>query len=231
MKLDIISDLHLDFYQNKMPRLTPEADVLVVAGDLAEWRRPQWLDGLRMLTSQWRDVIYVAGNHEYYGSSVNDLAKYREKAKEFKNLHWLENESVELDGQRFCGATGWFPDRPDNFLYQRGMGDFTVIRGINPWATDSNATTRRWLDHQVMPSDVVITHHLPGDQCVSPKWRGNSLNRFFVAGFDGIKPKAWIFGHTHDPMDFTVDEVRYLCNPAGYPGERGIRPTIKTVDL
>jgi gamma-glutamylcyclotransferase (GGCT)/AIG2-like uncharacterized protein YtfP len=40
-----------------------------------------------------------------------------------------------------------------------------------------------------------------------------------------IQPKFWLFGHMHDKFDFIHKDVRFLCNPNGYPGE-----TTYTVD-
>lgn len=223
--IDVVSDLHLDF-RREIPRFEPRSNVLVVAGDLAECRHPNWLAGMKTLTRLWRDVIYVAGNHEYYGLSTRDIDRYR--AHGIKNLHWLENEAVVVDGQRYLGATGWFPDRPNNVLYQRGLSDFRAIRDFVPWVHEQNRVSREFLA-QATAEDVVVTHHLPNDRCVHKMWAGSQLNRFFVGDLDG-RPKLWIFGHTHNPTDFVHDGVRYVCNPWGYPGEL-VDSSILTVDV
>jgi predicted phosphodiesterase len=33
--------------------------------------------------------------------------------------------------------------------------------------------------------------------------------------------KYWVFGHTHDPIEYEIDNVKFLCNPLGYPNESG----------
>ena len=77
---DLVSDLHLDFYDSKAERLLekiePTSETLVVAGDMCEARNadPKWF---RILYRKYNDVLYVPGNHEYYGLSTTvDIEDY-----------------------------------------------------------------------------------------------------------------------------------------------------------
>lgn len=29
----------------------------------------------------------------------------------------------------------------------------------------------------------------------------------------------WVFGHTHDAIEYEIGDVKFLCNPLGYPSE------------
>jgi hypothetical protein len=80
------------------------ADVIVLAGDIHPgvegiiWGRK---------TFSGKPIVYVAGNHEYYGGHWDRmLVQLRATAAE-QNVHFLENESVTIDGIRFLGATLW----------------------------------------------------------------------------------------------------------------------------
>ncbi|MDQ0967527.1 putative MPP superfamily phosphohydrolase [Flavobacterium sp. W4I14] len=54
-----------------------------------------------------KPVIYVLGNHEYYkGTYPNTLNKIIE-ASRGSNVGVLENDTIELKGIRFHGATLW----------------------------------------------------------------------------------------------------------------------------
>ena len=63
MKLHVLSDLHLEFADFTPASNT--ADVIVLAGDIGlraegvTWARKSFPD---------QEIIYVAGNHEFYGS-------------------------------------------------------------------------------------------------------------------------------------------------------------------
>ena len=71
MRMQIVSDLHLEF-GNPVPDLAAGVDVVVLAGDLAEFRHP-WL--LAEAVQAWEGaehILYVPGNHEYYGSDIDE---------------------------------------------------------------------------------------------------------------------------------------------------------------
>lgn len=105
MKLLIYSDLHLewsDFHQD--PQAVDQADVVVLAGDI-------WTGGKGITWAQktfaGKPVVYVAGNHEFYGSKrPAQLAEMRDLAAG-SNVHFLDRDKVELCGAWFLGATLW----------------------------------------------------------------------------------------------------------------------------
>ena len=72
--------------------------------------------------------------------------------------------------------------------------------------------------------DVMITHYVPTiPYGIRTKYALERGTTFYM--FDGekdierITPKFWLFGHMHDKFDFVHKDVRFLCNPNGYPGE------------
>lgn len=72
--------------------------------------------------------------------------------------------------------------------------------------------------------DVMITHYVPTiPYGMKNKYAMERGTTFYM--FDGekdierISPKFWLFGHMHDKYDFIHKDVRFLCNPSGYPGE------------
>ncbi|MDD7984338.1 metallophosphoesterase family protein [Lentisphaera marina] len=67
MKIQISSDLHLKPCSFEIP--DTDADAIVLAGDIHKSTRA--IDWIRKQTE--RPVIYVAGNHEFYGNIFPDL--------------------------------------------------------------------------------------------------------------------------------------------------------------
>lgn len=106
MKIWILSDLHL---RAPFRPPIPNADVCVVAGDVCEGigHALHWLSstvGHRM------PVVFVPGNHEFYGSSVAEelLGARRDIAAGlYPGVHLLDDEAIDLDGVRFIGSTLW----------------------------------------------------------------------------------------------------------------------------
>ena len=68
MKLNILSDLHLGL--GAMGHPDNDADVVVLAGDIA---RPREAAAWALQFS--KPVLYVLGNHEFYGSSLDAAAR------------------------------------------------------------------------------------------------------------------------------------------------------------
>ena len=234
MKIRILSDLHLEFFDWTPPVV--EADVVVLAGDIhtgvhgVEWARRQFPN---------TPVIYVPGNHEFYGGRMQDvLAALRKDARRF-DVYLLDGDEVVLGGVRFLGATLW----TDFALYgtapakvgramadaRYGMNDFRVIRygdqGLfrPEHARDIHLGQVKWLaDRLAEPSDrptIVVTHYLPHRQSIHPKYHGDSLNPCFASDLAHLvraPVMAWIHGHTHESIDYVVNGTRVVCNPRGY---------------
>jgi predicted phosphodiesterase len=231
MKLHVMSDLHVDFYQDHGMQFAETldgslAEVLVIAGDLSEYNDYWYKKFLGVCCAKYKDVIMVPGNHEYYSSDVQTVVKGLAWINSsLPNLHILSYDNhVTIGAQRFVGGTLWFPDQPDNWRYENHIGDFHYIQGFKPWVYDEHTKFIADLNTNLSPDDVVITHHLPSHQCVNHKYKMSSINRFFVAEVSTLivqrKPKIWIHGHTHEQVDMIIGQTRVLANPRGYPREK-----------
>ena len=102
MKLHILSDVHVEFGPYDAPET--DADVVVLAGDIHvgrngfDWAREQFPN---------KPVLYVLGNHEYYGKALPKFADKLRELAEGTNVHILEQDSLTLDGVTFLGCTLW----------------------------------------------------------------------------------------------------------------------------
>lgn len=102
MKLPIVSDVHLSCGPLSLP--AKDADAVIAAGDIS---RPQeavaWLQGLH------KPVLYIAGNHEFYGDSMAGIRAELRRLCAGTNIRFLDNEEIVLDRVRFlaprCGRT------------------------------------------------------------------------------------------------------------------------------
>jgi predicted phosphodiesterase len=145
MKLQILSDLHLEFHGEKwrdfVESLDPRGvDVVVVAGDLCTL--PMLRHVIASLCSRYEAVVYVLGNHEYYHFSPGDVDGSLTSICEARpNFHWLHNEVVEIAGIRIAGTPLWFRDQPSNLSYEHAMNDFALIRGFKPWGMQRRKRT------------------------------------------------------------------------------------------
>lgn len=106
MKIHLLSDIHLESGPYELPP-DLECDVIVAAGDIGVGTQ-----GVEWLKTLNKPVVYVCGNHEYWSSHDKPVDMFQiqrdiRKAAEGSNVHYLENETVTIDGVQFIGATLW----------------------------------------------------------------------------------------------------------------------------
>lgn len=195
----------------------PEYDVCVIAGDLCSSN--QLIQSINLCCSVFKEIIYVAGNHEYYHSSILSVKKKINKIK-FPNFHFLDNSSVTIQGQRFIGGTMWFEREKKPWLREQ-LNDFKLISDIDA-AYEENRKFQ-FLSEHIESDDVVVTHHSPSNQSIPDEYKGSEINCFFVYDCTDVilekQPKLWLHGHTHSSFDYKIRDTRIAANPLGYPGE------------
>lgn len=234
VRLNILSDLHLS--RQGLPIPQTDADIIVLAGDIARPKEAlEWAGGFS------KPVLYVAGNHEFYGGSIDGTLNNLRKLAVGTDIHILDNNEIVLHGVRFLGSTLW----SDFNLYGPGttrqqaitealafIRDFVRIEtGSSPAHAFSPAdmealfnTNRIWLQDKLSQRfdgpTVVITHHAPSPKSIHPRFEGSLINNCFVSNSEYLlgsdRAALWIHGHTHDSFDYLVNGTRVVCNPRGY---------------
>ena len=236
MKLQILSDIHLEFGPFKIPKT--DADVIILAGDISPG-----IEAVAWVKSQTtKPVLYVAGNHEYYGRK-NSLPRLQDKIREAckgSNIHFLENDSIELNGVTFLGCTLWtdfnLHNNPKANMYdaQSMMTDYKMItvniggqwRKLKPEDTCLiHQTSKHWLAKEIFNRSspvVVITHHAPSKQSIEAQQRESVLSAAYASNLDEFiitnQPDLWVHGHMHNSSDYKHGKTRVMCNPRGYEG-------------
>ena len=170
MRLQVFSDLHLEFGPFEPPIKNP--DVVVLAGDIH-----QGTEGVKWARNICPDcpVIYVLGNHEFYNHSIPELIPTLKREAKGSNVHVLENNAFTIDDHVFLGCSLWtnfqlWPDaRAAMSFANREMSDFGLIKkreGNELFdAEDSakiHAASVRWLERQISRHDPAT------DNCSDP---------------------------------------------------------------
>jgi Icc-related predicted phosphoesterase len=228
MRLQLLSDLHFEFHADAgasfVASLDPSGvDVLVLAGDIAvgEGVGP----ALRLFCDRYSDatVVFVHGNHEYYGCDRATVQRLTARSVESNdNLIWLDTEVTAVGGRRLLGSTLWFRPPADLDRYRPYLEDYRAIRDLEAWVADANREAVAFLEAELREGDVVVTHHLPSHKSVAPRYSGHPLNPFFVCDIEDLvlerQPTLWLHGHTHNSVRAKIGRTRVLCNPFGYVG-------------
>ncbi|WP_227430128.1 metallophosphoesterase [Psychrobacter sp. I-STPA6b] len=248
MKVQILSDLHIDSYAHRGKAMGDiphtSAEVIIVAGDTANSDQGMpWLQ--EQAERLAKPIVTIAGNHEYFGE---DVLCFDERLKQWDNfsrehaqgVKVLQCSSIDIADVRILGCTLW-----TDYQYQADeqtiasamafMRDYQQIRAGSELFSPEismqiHAQHRQWLYHALQQAYderqkcVVVTHHSVSPLSVSKKYAHLSSNAAFVSDFsvwmyEPWAPKLWVHGHTHEAFDYQLGNTRVVVNPRAYPGE------------
>lgn len=221
--------MHLEFGAIEAPK--NDADIIVAAGDIG-----LGLQGVEWLQILGKPVIYVAGNHEFYGQEMQHNLNALRRGCLNSNVHFLENSALVLQGVRFLGCTLWANLHIDGeeklSILRHTLNDFRRIHYQEEWfgAEQFSAlfqSSSAWLATELAKpfagKTVVVTHHAPSHW----SWHKEPGAAKRLAYCNDLKPllhenpvDAWFHGHVHSVSDYRVAGARILCNPRGYVGNR-----------
>lgn len=226
MKIQVVSDLHLEFADIELKNWG--CDVLVLSGDimLAD-RLDRRVDSNSVLYQRFRGfmdrvsrdfkhIVYVAGNHEFYGSKWQKaLDILHDFCAQYPNVYFLERECKFIDGIGFIGSTLWTSMNKGDPLTLHAthsmMNDYRAItnddkgfRKLRPADTVERHRESLGYIKQVVaePGDkrfVVVGHHAPSFASISDECRDQSLMNGAYASdlFDFIFDRPQIALWTH----------------------------------
>lgn len=246
MNIYVTSDWHLNFSDDNViiPAVVKQVkefncQKLILAGDI------YFIDEVDIFLNELSDklsdvdIIYVPGNHEFYGYDFNAfiLDGLRQK---------LSPRVFVLDGGQYIhgklvihGITGWIDESwkqihyprvvvKGKFLY-KNYSDFSAIRNFESTLEKGKEDFKNLIrDINLFDesfTQVVVTHFMPCKEFVSLKFAGSPLNPCFANDWlDKIQTlpiKYWIYGHTHEIQTHNINGIKFICNPVGYPFEQG----------
>lgn len=259
MKLTIVSDLHLEF--GEVPHIQTDADVLILAGDIClsedlhqhdptspiltlesrAHKAEMYRDFLAKCSDNYKHVLYVAGNHEFYHGKFNrGLETLKLETQRFHNMHFLEDDGIRIDDVLFLGSTLWTNfnnlDPVTMQSCQYSMNDYHVITNdtakgfskLHPSNTlQRHNNSMQFLQQSVKDQTkvVVVTHHAPSFISCSDRYKDEPLMNGAYASdlsefiLDNPQIKLWCHGHMHNFNDYLIGDTRIYSNPCGYPHE------------
>ena len=238
MKIQVVSDLHLEF--GPITIENNGADVLILSGDICvadgfnvEQHKERYNSFFNFVCKEFKYVVYVLGNHEHYhGNFATSARVLREELSRHVNLHILDNSYVDIDDVRFVGGTLWtdFDKHNPTVMWdaQRMMNDYRGVQNgtlkfLPSAAIEQHEVMLNIIDEQSSQHEkiVVVGHHAPSMQSISGRYVGHSLNGAYASDLVSFilnKPsiKLWTHGHIHTCSDYMIGTTRIVCNPRGY---------------
>lgn len=238
MKLWIVSDLHSDHSQWS-PDYVPDHGVMIVAGDVADGKIDVILRLHAMARWSPAPVIFVPGNHDYFGGALDAWAGEHRRLLE-AGVHVLSSgQAIVVDGVRFIGATLWTDWQINDHEWAaqawaaRHMPEYARVRrgdGDLIWPIDtSNAHDRHKaaieaeLSRRHEGPTVVVTHHAPSALSLRPGEIRGVEAAAYASDLEQVMlefgPELWVHGHTHHAVDYHVGHTRVVSNPRGYQSD------------
>ncbi len=150
MRIAVTSDVHLEFGPLILKN-EHNIDVLVLSGDIcvasdlnyksdnlgivSNGKYERMREFFRSCSDNFKNVIYIMGNHEHYhgdfNTSTHMLRSFLMNDDDYSNIHFLDKESVEIDGVTFVGGTLWTDfnggDEMTMRYIERRMNDFRIV--------------------------------------------------------------------------------------------------------
>jgi len=239
-KFQYLSDIHLEthtFPHQTWSKIKPCAPYLIIAGDLGNVFDQWYKRFLSEVSSQFKYVFLISGNHEYYyvkGHFISDTDQWMsyvdqeiEKiTKGFKNVIFLQNKLFLIPDTHIAvyGTTLWSDilddERSDIRKYindYNKIPNFTTGKSSQLYRQNVKKLLSALDDHPDYKF-IVISHHLPSYDLIASKYLNCGLNSAFTSQIELAKREqilAWVAGHTHAPKQLG----KFYVNPIGYFGE------------
>jgi Icc-related predicted phosphoesterase len=266
MKIALCSDLHLEFQDIEIPN-TENADVLILSGDIMiaqdlhehpkkddntlqvnienlnrkYYRAESYRNFLSRVSNDYKHVIYIPGNHEFYhGSWVKSLKHLCDECSVYPNVYFLERNTKLIDDVLFIGGTLWTDlNKHDPLTMQyveTGINDYRLIRNDQhnySRLRSSNTLVRHtetltYFKHRLLENKdrkcVIVGHHAPTHKSIHERYlRDFHINGGYASDLsefilDNPQIALWTCGHMHDPHSYYVGDTLVACNPRGYAG-------------
>ena len=187
MKLQIISDLHLEFNDNIVIN-NAGADILCLAGDicLAQHlhRHPighlpnnaekghlaaRYRKFFDQVSNEFDQVLYIMGNHEHYSGRWNDTAAHlREALEPWDNITLMDDSWLNFGNVRIVGTSLWT---------NLNSGDPITMLSVKDMMNDYHAITIKngAAYHKLRPMDTFNAHTRAVEtiKLAAETWRGD----------------------------------------------------------
>jgi len=228
---EVISDTHLNMWKYSPEQInaiyTKKAPNLILAGDIGDPDEPSLYRALDIARQNYKRVIYIAGNHEFYQrtpgskkSPASVIAWFNKLDDQWSNFHFFYRRTEVYDGIRIIGATGW-SSSPKGTEWTHSI-------------SDEGRKDRDFIEQSLSKSKepvLVVTHYPSTLEVLQENFRNKITEYDYAQNLEYMfRPPVhtWIFGHVHQAHDFKMPysssmtgsgSVRILCNPYGYPNE------------
>lgn len=209
---------------------TYDADYLCLCGDIGNPFESIYKHFLVDCANSFKKVFIIAGNHEYYSSSIEHTLSQIKSICAMINpekLIFLQNSSFQLpNNTKIIGTTLWSKLDEDQISDIRFfIADFRKITNFSIYQYEKeHKIACDFIKNEVTSNQniIIMTHHAPILQAGNPKHYGSTLSSAFKSDLKYLFKDniiAWFYGHDHYSNDLSFNNIKFISNQFGYPGE------------
>jgi Icc-related predicted phosphoesterase len=200
LRLAAIGDLHVGEnhphpYRDLFSRISQEADVLALSGDLTNFGKTSEAEILAEdLRACSIPIVGVLGNHDFECGQPEEVARILHEA----GLRLLDGEAVEIDGVGFAGTKGFIGGFGRHMLSAFGE---PAIKAFVQASVDETLKLESGLRMLRTERTVVVLHYSPVEETVigEPEpifpFLGSARLGETIDRFDGVR--CVLHGHAH----------------------------------
>lgn len=254
MNYYVLSDIHLEYVslehvtKTLLPMIKKKLTqpcTLFMCGDISsvynQGHRDKLFYFFKELKTLCKAILYVPGNHEYYGSkqykpTLDEVNQYLTDICNKSDVTLLIRDTYEDDTCIVYGCTLWSHLPYDMSFY---LNDLTKIAGMHYTTyNELHAKDSSWLKTCLLNNNaspitdnkkvIVLTHHLPTEQLIQQKYKHlGDLNMAYYSHMECLFPKVdiWCCGHSHQRTETVINTTEpdkittCIINAVGYKGE------------
>jgi len=227
MKLQYMSDIHLETYKHAFP-LEPVAPNLALIGDICGAYHKNLRPFLERCAANFETVLYVPGNHEYYGHTLQEVDDSLESLCAELGIEYLQCRTVKIDEVAISGCTLWceptveaFERKNKRYWLKDFPRDAMILEYQRHRAFLAAAAASA---HSQSQSHIFLTHYAPMvemngiyQDLPSVSMFATDLKSMFRAPL-----RHWLCGHVHQNLTLIENEIPCQTNCFGYPQEADI---------
>lgn len=199
MRIAATADLHFspptyDKIREPFTHVRDEADILVIAGDLTNYGKPEEMQSLLNALVRLRiPIVAVLGNHDYECGQEHELMKMMAS----EGIKVLDGSSYERDGVGFAGTKGFIGGFGRGILTAFGEKE---VKAFVQASIDETLKLERALAMLRTEKTVIVTHYAP----ICDTVRGEPVEIWPYLGssrlaevIDRHKATVAVHGHAH----------------------------------
>ena len=245
MRLQYVSDLHLDLYLKETfdEMITPVAPYLVICGDLASLDCSNLRAFLEYVSERWKLVFWIPGNSEIWYYSSNEetcLNKMRNLCSPYKNIKILYKNTYLLkdEGETVLvvGLPLWHKPRNDVMLHYHNNIYIKPIptpvhEALFKKAHEENVEMLKYILKNTVHPLLICSYYAPMSWCYEEDWLQEPSSAILDRELEELISYpilSWITGHSHLPIQYNrryftstgyQGSVLFVSNPRGKPNQ------------